>query len=118
MQQKRKLASRFDLVDQAEVNHLLGMTINRDREYRSCKISQRSCAVSVVRKIGKEEINPVATPMEANLKLQKIDESETEKLQSSYQQAFGSLIFLMTGTRPDLSFAVSLLSQFICKPGK
>ena len=78
LQQKRKLASIFDLVDQGEVHHLLGMTINRDREKRSCKLSQRSCAVSVVRKFRMEECNPVATPMEANLKLQKLDESETE----------------------------------------
>ena len=56
--------------------------------------------------------------MEANLKLKKFDESEKEKLQSIYQQAVGSLIYLMTGARTDLSFVVSLLSQFRYKPGE
>ena len=56
--------------------------------------------------------------MEATLKLQKLDENEAEKSQSSYQPAVGWLIYLMTDTRPDWSFAVSLLNQFMRKPGE
>ncbi len=46
---------------------------------------------------------------------------ETEELRQSinptlYRQAIGSLIYLMTATRPDISYAVSFLSRFMQEP--
>ena len=41
-----------------------------------------------------------------------LDEESKER----YQSAVGSLIYLMLGTRPDISFAVSILSRFTAFP--
>jgi hypothetical protein len=41
-----------------------------------------------------------------------LNEEEKER----YQSAIGSLIYLMLGTRPDISFAVSILNHFTAFP--
>ena len=50
-----------------------------------------------------EECNPSKTPMEANLKLSKDDNSKVVK-ELLYRQLVGGIIYLTT-TRPDITFA-------------
>lgn len=35
-----------------------------------------------------------------------------------YASAVGSLMYVMVGSRPDLAFAVGLVSRFMSKPGR
>eukprot|EP00253_Pinus_taeda_P032976 PITA_32976 len=58
--------------------------------------------------------NPLSTPMEQNLRLTSIEGKEFEDA-TKYRQLIGSLIYLIT-TRPDISFAVGILSRFMQKP--
>jgi hypothetical protein len=39
-----------------------------------------------------------------------------EQLRMHYQQIIGSLLYLMLGTHPDISFAVTKMSQFASNP--
>jgi hypothetical protein len=57
---------------------------------------------------------PASTPMDPNLKLS----AESKELLSNpsiYQRLVSRLIYL-TNTRPDLTFAVSVVSQFMHAP--
>jgi len=63
-----------------------------------------------------DSVVPCSTPMEANLKLSKDDGSE-EVDASLYRSLVGSLMYL-TATRPNLMFAVSMLSRFMTSPKK
>ena len=73
------------------------------------------------------ESKPCRTPMEADLtnKLSKADSPSEEEQQATenvelkqlYQEAVGSLMYLMICTRPDIAFAVSFLSRFSSNPG-
>ena len=60
--------------------------------------------------------NPVTLPLDPNHKLRKYQEGDNIADISLYQQIIGSLMYLVIGTRPDLAFAISLLSQFSSKP--
>ncbi|UYV61251.1 hypothetical protein LAZ67_1004109 [Cordylochernes scorpioides] len=49
---------------------------------------------------------------------QEQDDQEIEEMNKiPYRQTIGSLMYLMTGTRPDIAYAVSRVSQFMNNPG-
>lgn len=59
---------------------------------------------------------PVDTPMDANVKLlARTNEAATDK--ERFQQLVGKLIYL-THTRPDIGFAVSMVSRFMSNPSE
>ncbi|XP_038904408.1 secreted RxLR effector protein 161-like [Benincasa hispida] len=61
-----------------------------------------------------ENCNSATTPVEPNLKLTK--DHEGKKVNSTiYKQMVGSLMYLTT-TRPDIMYAVSLISRFMESP--
>ncbi|XP_031281256.1 secreted RxLR effector protein 161-like [Pistacia vera] len=65
----------------------------------------------------------VQTPLGAHLKLshEQSPQTETDKLEMAgipYASALGSLMYLMVCSRPDLGFAVSLVSRFMSNPGR
>ena len=67
------------------------------------------------------ESKPVEIPIQPNHRLRNDLTGETEELRqlinpTLYRQAIGSLIYLMTATRPDISYAVSFLSRFMQEP--
>eukprot|EP00253_Pinus_taeda_P010905 PITA_10905 len=70
--------------------------------------------ISNPERFGMTECNPLSTPMEQNLRLTSIEGKEFEDA-TRYKQLIGSLIYLTT-TRPDISFAVRILSRFMQKP--
>ena len=60
-----------------------------------------------------DQCKAVAVPLHHNIKLQSEDGSK-EADATLYRQLVGSLIYLTT-TRPDLSYAVSVLSKYMSK---
>ena len=72
-------------------------------------------------KFGMEDSKPVSTPLDLNVKLTKVLESSNDskldaKVTKQYQSAVGTLIYAMTATRPDISFAVGVVSQYMSSP--
>ena len=59
---------------------------------------------------------PARTPMEASLKLSK-DDGELLHDAGMYRRLIGRLLFL-TITRPDITYSVHRLSQYMSKPRK
>jgi hypothetical protein len=53
--------------------------------------------------------------MVAGLKLQKLDEAESDT--SEYQKRLGSLMYAMLGTHPELAHPIAILSQHSTMPG-
>jgi len=65
---------------------------------------------------------PIGTPLDVNSKLLKLTEEEFQGIQEEmqgipYKAAVGSLMYAMVGTRPDLAFPVSMVSQFMSRAG-
>jgi hypothetical protein len=76
---------------------------------------QRKYVLNLLQETHKLSAKPASTPMKPNKKLY-LKEGEQLKDVGQYQILIGKLIYL-TVTRPDITFTVSLVSQFIHAPG-
>lgn len=66
---------------------------------------------------------PVSTPLAAHFKISsefcsKTDEELELMSNIPYSSAVGSLMYVMVCTRPDLTYAVSMVSRYMHNPGK
>ena len=116
--EKSELGKRFSVTDQGEAHYILGMAIKRDRSRGTMFLSQHNYVENVLKRFRMESCNPVSTPLAAGVKLSKATEAEKSVDTNLYQQIIGCLTYMMTATRPDLSAAVNLLSQYMSSPNK
>lgn len=82
-------------------------------------LSQRSYLERVLRDFDMWECNKKHdTPIDIHTKLQKAEPGYEPKLAEVkwYQRAVGSLMYAMLGTRPDIAYAVSVVSRYAAKP--
>lgn len=120
---KAKLSGNFKMKDLGEAKHCLGFEIIRDRSKSTLAINQRKYITEILQRFNMADCNPVSTPLDINQKLSKemspkLPDEITEMSRIPYQQAVGSLLYASQGTRPDIAFAVSLVSRFNNNPGK
>jgi Reverse transcriptase (RNA-dependent DNA polymerase) len=110
---KNYLKNKFDIKDLGRFKYFLGIEIAHSKE-NGLFLSQRKYILDLLKKTGKLGAKPSSTPMESNKKLY-LEEGELLKDIGQYQRLVGKLIYL-TVTRPDIAFAVSLVSQFMHAP--
>ncbi|XP_059067424.1 secreted RxLR effector protein 161-like [Cryptomeria japonica] len=77
-------------------------------------ISQKKYIGELLCRSGMQDCNSISTPMEQNLKISSND-GEAFKDPTKCRQVVVSLIYLTT-TRPDITFAVGIMSRFMHKP--
>ncbi|KAL5547115.1 hypothetical protein UlMin_006802 [Ulmus minor] len=109
---KSRIDARFKLKDLGTLRFFLGLEV--DRTERGISVSERSYALQLLADTGYLGYKPAVTPMELNLKLSQ-DEGDLLPDASLYRRLIGKLLYL-TITRPDLSYAVNRLSQFLSQP--
>ena len=97
---------------------MLGIEISRDRKNRKLIISQQQYIDEILKRFNMSESRTVSTPME-KASLSELDkENEKAPENTPYRQAIGSLIYLVSGTQPDLAYCVRKLSQYLDNPQK
>ena len=116
--EKAALCERFDMVDNGEISDVLGLVVKRDRKAQVLTISQPSYLQGILSRFRMENCNPVATPLEPGRHFTKMNDSDVAFDQQVYQQAIGCLTYASVCTRPDISAAVGVLSQYMSKPSE
>lgn len=108
---KEKLSQRFNMDDRGELNWFLGIDFKRhDGQYQ---MSQKRYTEEILKRFGMSDCKPVQTPADKNVNLVKSNYNTVNEF--PYRQLVGSLIYL-NATRPDISWIVSKLSQFLDNP--
>ena len=120
---KQKLNEQYSLTDLGPVHWLLGIKVTRDREARTISLSQSAYIKAILARFFLSDTKPSDTPMAPGANYSKKDSptSPTEMARMRkvpYREAIGSLMYASIGTRPDITFAVSTLSQFLENPGE
>ena len=108
------LKSEFKVNDMGDLHWLLGLQIEFTET--AITLSQAAYADKILARFGMESCNPVSSPMDVNCHLQARTDDEPKADATSYQQMIGSLMYLVTGTRPDLAYTVTHLSQYNANP--
>ncbi|RVW79759.1 Retrovirus-related Pol polyprotein from transposon TNT 1-94 [Vitis vinifera] len=120
---KQLLSSEFEMKDLGAAKKILGMEIWRDRDAGLLYVSQQKYIEKLMQAFHMDHSKPVSTPLAQHFKfdhstLPSTDE-EVEYMKSvPYSSVVGSLMYAMVCTRPDLAFAISVVSRFMSNPGK
>ncbi|CAN1849719.1 Retrovirus-related Pol polyprotein from transposon TNT 1-94 [Linum perenne] len=111
---KANLSVRFKMKELGELRHFLGLEVEKTKE--GLFLCQHKYSKDLLEKFGMLECKPVSAPVDASVKLRSTEGKDLEDT-TTYRQLVGSLIYL-TLTRPDLSYAVGLVSRFMQNPKK
>ncbi|GAU31202.1 hypothetical protein TSUD_210590 [Trifolium subterraneum] len=109
---KSILDARFKIKDLGILKYFLGLEVAQSRE--GITVSQRKYCLDLLKDSGLLGSKPVVTPLDPAIKLHN-DAGKLYEDISAYRRLIGRLLYL-TNTRPDISFAIQQLSQFLSKP--
>ncbi|XP_071718187.1 uncharacterized mitochondrial protein AtMg00810-like [Rutidosis leptorrhynchoides] len=109
------LKSKFKIKDLGELKYFLGIEIVKTKN--GICMNQRKYCLELLSEFGMLGSKPMATPLESNSVLNSDETEDDKKLDdiSQYQRLVGKLIYL-TLTRPDISYSIQCLSQYMHSP--
>lgn len=106
---KKLLSERFKMKDLGEIKEYLGIDINYDYFKHEMRINQTKYIESLAEKYKIINSRLYNTPMETNLKIEKAEEC---KFDIKYRNLIGALLYISSGTRPDISHSINYLSRY------
>ena len=111
---KRGLMKQFEMTDLGLMSFFLGMEVQQRKG--EVFICQRRYLREILKRFEMEECRSVNTPMNLKEKLQKTEGAEPAD-EGFYRSLVGCLMYL-TATRPDILYAVGVLSRFLSCAGE
>nr|ABF93649.1 retrotransposon protein, putative, Ty1-copia subclass [Oryza sativa Japonica Group] len=111
---KDYLSKSFEMKDLEEADVILNIKLQRGDE-GGITLVQSHYVDKVLSHFGYSDCKPAPTPYDPSVLLRKNRRIARDQLR--YSQIIGSLMYLASATRPDISFAVSKLSRFVSNPG-
>ena len=109
---KVMLDDKFKLKDLGDLKYFLGLEVAKSD--KGIALCQRKYTFEVLNYAGMLGCKLAKTPMKQNIRLSKL-EGEKLKDPSSYRRLISRLLYL-TITRPDITFVVHKLSQYMSRP--
>ncbi|CAI7741178.1 unnamed protein product [Closterium sp. NIES-54] len=114
---KFKLQKRHTCTDLGELRSYLGLQITRDRAQRTITLTQSHMVQQVLQRFDFTYSSPQATPLSTRHSLSALSSDESVELSGPYPELVGCLMYLMTCTRPDLAYPLSIVARYVA-PGR
>jgi hypothetical protein len=120
---KAQLSSEFEIKDLGAAKKILGMEITRDIKSGLLFLSQHGYIQKVLHHFNMHDSKPVSTLIAPHFKLSSSQSPSTDSdfeymSKVTYSSVVDSLMYVMVCSRPDLSYAMSLVSRYMTNPGK
>jgi hypothetical protein len=115
---KNTLSDYFKILDLGACYFYLGIEVIRDRPRKTLRLSQEAYFRKVLSDHGMENCYGVKTPIETSSRLIPAEPGyKTDPaFRKVYQSAVGSLIYIILGTRPDITYTILVISRFSANP--
>ncbi|CAI7828686.1 unnamed protein product [Closterium sp. NIES-53] len=110
---KSELQKRHTCTNLGEMRSYLGLQITWDRARRTITITQSHMVHQVLQRFSFQFSSPQPTPLSTGHSLSAPPSDESVELSSPYPELVGCLMYLMTCTRPDLVYPLSLLARYV-----
>ncbi|CAI5504762.1 unnamed protein product [Closterium sp. Naga37s-1] len=114
---KSELQKRHTCTDLGELRSYLGLQITPDRAQRTITLTQSHMVQQVLQRFDFTYSSPQATPLSTRHSLSALPSDESVEPSGPYPELVGCLMYLMTCTRPDLAYPLSILARYV-DPGR
>jgi len=111
---KSEMMKKFRMSDLGLLSYYLGIEVKQGEGHIT--LSQGAYALKILEGAGMKNCNSCDTPMECRLKLSKKKDGDAVD-PTAYRSIIGSLRYIVN-TRPDLAYAVGVVSRYMEAPGK
>ena len=98
------LRPRFKVTVKGILKYIVGIEIKDTSE--AMELSQHQYITNILSRFGTDNCRPASTPIDTKTCLVKASDSDSVFAQNLYQRMTGSLMYLVTGTRPDSGFSL------------
>ena len=116
---KNQMREAWTISDLGNVRFVVGIAVHWDRPNRTVMLSQTALIDKIVAQFGQRNTSPSSLPMDPRLKLQRavyknMSKDELDEIKKiPYRSLVGCLLYLSIGTRPDITYSVQQLSQYL-----
>ncbi|CAI7815445.1 unnamed protein product [Closterium sp. NIES-53] len=110
---KSELQKRHTCTDLGELRSYLGLQITQDRARRTITLTQSHMVHQVLQRFRFRYSSPQSTPLPTGHSLTAPPLDESVELSGPYPELVGCLMYLMTCTRPDLAYPLSILARYV-----
>lgn len=117
---KNLISQKWDMEDMGPSHSIVGIQISRTSEF-SYAIGQPAMVNSILDRFGMTDCKPESTALAAGTCLIRATDDEARDFSLEnlpYRSGVGSLMYLSQCSRPDIAYAVGVLSQHLDKPSR
>ncbi|CAI7741852.1 unnamed protein product, partial [Closterium sp. NIES-53] len=114
---KSELQKGHTCTDPGELRSYLGLQITRDRVQRTITLTQSHMVQQVLQRFDFTYSSPQATPLSTRHSLSALPSDESVEPSGPYPELVGCLMYVMTCTRPDFAYPLSILARYVA-PGR
>ncbi|CAI7827907.1 unnamed protein product, partial [Closterium sp. NIES-53] len=108
-----ELQKRHTCTDLGKLRSYLGSQITRDRARRTITLTQSHMVHQVLQRFGFRYSSPQSTPLPTRQSLSAPPSDESVEPSGLYSELVGCLMYVMTCTRPELAYPLSILAHYV-----
>ncbi|CAI7911949.1 unnamed protein product [Closterium sp. NIES-54] len=110
---KSEMQKRHTCTDLGELRSYFGLQITRDRARCTITLTRSHMVQQVLQRFGFRYSSPQSTPLPTGHSLSAPPSDESVEPSGPYPELVGYLMYLMTCTRPDLAYPLSILARYV-----